>query len=63
MQTDRPVRLSWRQACAYLHICKSTFYKLIREGKLVKYAAKQGAGFVLKEDCDKLLEEKKWRKK
>ena len=40
MQTNRPVRLSWRQACAYLHICKSTFYKLIREGKLVKYAAR-----------------------
>lgn len=50
-QTDR---INWKQACEILKCSKSTFYRLVKSGKLASFGV--GASFrtVSRVDCENL---------
>ena len=49
------VRMNWRQACVFLRCSKSTFYRLVQEGKIRMYGAGTRYRWVRKEDLDAAL--------
>jgi len=52
---DLSDRLNWQQAVRFLGCSKTTFYQMIRDGRLKSYGAGTRCRFVLKSDCERLL--------
>ena len=51
--------MNWRQACVFLRCSKSTFYRLVQEGKIRMYGVGTRYRYVLKSDCLKVLQGEK----
>lgn len=49
------VRMNWRQACVYLGCSKTTFYKMVSEGRIAMYGVGTRYRWVWKEDLDTAL--------
>lgn len=49
------VRMNWRQACAYLGCRKTTFYKMVSDGRIAMYGVGTRYRWVRKEDLDAAL--------
>lgn len=46
------VRMNWRQACAYLGCSKTTFYKMVSEGRIAMHGVGTRYRWVWKEELD-----------
>ena len=49
------VRMNWRQACVYLGCSKTTFYKMVSNGRLVMHGVGTRYRWVWKDDLDAVL--------
>lgn len=52
------VRMNWRQACVYLGCSKTTFYKMVSEGRIAMYGVGTRYRWVWKEELDAALWER-----
>lgn len=60
---DLEDRLSWRQAAEFLGVSKSAFFRLVSDGEIPSYGAKETAKIYLKSDCRAYLARHKRRQK
>lgn len=49
------IRMNWRQACAYLGCSKTTFYKMVGEGRIAMYGVGTRYRWVWKEELEQVL--------
>lgn len=51
-------RLDWKAACDFLGCKKSTLYRMIYDGRLPAYGVGRRNRFILRSDCEKILQDK-----